>query len=866
MLNRRTFHYLLLLLIFVLGGCRSRSHIVNLQNQWSGLDPQSIPLSIRNKEYDKGNLVSNPSFEMGRYYYVDTVKLSFNLPGWKKLGEDVYWTDTQNKSGFEPDEASSGIHAIRIERNTSDETDVQGEGIISDYIRVIPGNYRLSMDVRLKNVESGLDRLGTNIYDAINIMLYFYDRNKVLIRNQAYHPANNNMIDNSFKGQPFSNFRYINEFGWGRFIARSGNFPFEEGNLPDDARYVRIFAGLKGTGMMWIDMVDFRYSPENYTFLEKIRPLFDSTLERSGYVMPQPQKTGKPEKIDLVRRDDHDKDLKPVILIPSNANASFKKIIEGFINELKRAKLYSKNENPVITRITSPVLESGRLLLNFGNTSLTNQFSDHLPLEEIINKSQAYYIRHLDVLENVIFIGSTDDQGLQHAVNTLLQLIDVPGKIYHHYDITDYPDFTLRGVIIPSGDAALKTLKGDRDLSFLMDAGFNRFILEPREDQVSSTEVFDKSRADFRKIVALKKQKGYISAGISLREMKFPLLSQLRSNNENLASEKYLEAAAKEADNTASTLAKFRAEGADIVIQFDMNLWNCMDFGTMHKSIIMLHDKPFQRFMGIRDAYWKGLENNPKLDTGMTVCLYPLFPDNRLMNQVEPEGFCYYRSLEKFSDVYSKQLWTGPVTYSTIIDDVDFARFTSESMLPVLFFDNTLTGRKEDLVMGGYSSKYPGKAATGVMFEPYGVELAPDIRTLVKNECIMNVGDLDELTLIRLATAADYLWNNTGYDPWLSTWKILLSRYGRETGEELVYFNDLYYNLLAVCLKLENEGYNPKLLKTGDEIVVQLDAHWGNLKVMLQKNVDFLDDLSDLKNHVISRFFKAKKVPESLRK
>ena len=331
MVNRKIIHFFIILFLIILAGCRSRSHIVNLQTQWSGLDPKSIPLNIREKEYEKGNLVSNPSFELGRYYNVDTLRLSFNLPGWKKVGEDVSWTNIQNALEFEPDEASIGLHAIRIERDNADETDVQGEGIISDYIKVIPGNYRLSMDVRLKHVESNLERLGSNIQDAVNIMLFFYDRNKVLIRNEAYHPAYDHLINNSFKGQPFSNFEYISELDWGRVIGRSGNFPFDEGNIPDDARYVKIFAGLKGTGLMWVDMVDFRYSSENFTFLEKVRPLFDSTLQASETLIPRPRKTEFYKRTDLIKLDDSQKELKPLFLIPSSADASVKKIIASFV-------------------------------------------------------------------------------------------------------------------------------------------------------------------------------------------------------------------------------------------------------------------------------------------------------------------------------------------------------------------------------------------------------------------------------------------------------------------------------------------------------------------------------------------------------
>ncbi len=865
--NRRIFHVILIVFLVFSGGCRSRSHIVNLQSQWSGLDPRSIPLTIREREYARGNLVINPSFEQGRYYNVDTVNLSFNLPGWKKVGEDVYWTDTQNPSGFEPDEASSGTHAIRIERTHADETDLQGEGVISDYLKVIPGNYRLSMDIRLSHVESGLGRLGTNTYDAVNIMLYFYDKNKVLIRNQAYHPAYDHEINNSFKGQPFANFRYINEYGWGRVIARSGNFPFDEGNIPDQARYVRIFAGLKGTGTMWLDMVDFRYSTENFTFLEKVKPLFDSTLERANYLLPKPQKAVDYKEMELIRMSEGGKALKPLVLIPSGADGSYKKTIAGFVGELRNRKLYTSRENPVITRVSSAVLESGRLIFSFGNTELSNQFSGHLPMEEIIDKPQAYYIRRLDAMDNVIFIGASDNEGLHHALATLLQLIDMNDSLYHHYDITDYPDFTRRGMIVPTGGAGLRGFRA-ADLDFLVSSGINEFIVEPRGDDVSSQNFARLCQPGFKMVTALKKDREYIRTGISLREQNFPVLNSLRSGgiDDFKLKKEFAEAVENEAENTAALTSRFIDDGAEMIIQSDVSIWKCLDLGSPRKSIRMLREKPFLRFMAIRDAYWKAIGENEKPDTSVVTCLFPLFSDNRLKNQMDPGEFCYEKSIEKYSALYGCELWTGPAAYSTIIDDVDLAQFRIDNPLPVKLFDNTLTAREEDVVMGGYPSRYPGKAALGALFQPYAVEMTPGIRKQLKRECILNIGAPDELTLIRLATAADYLWNNSGYDPWFSAWKTLVYRYGKETAEELVWFNDDYYNLLSVCLRLENSGYNQKLLKSGDEIVIQLDSHWGNIKVLLEKDVDFLNDLSDLKNRVLSRFYEAKRLPESGRR
>jgi hypothetical protein len=77
-------------------------------------------------------------------------------------------------------------------------------------------------------------------------------------------PFKGQKIDNSFKSLSFANYDHIKEFDWGRIIGKSHSFPFSEGDIPDDARYIRIFIGLKGTGTMWIDDVDFHYTRANF--------------------------------------------------------------------------------------------------------------------------------------------------------------------------------------------------------------------------------------------------------------------------------------------------------------------------------------------------------------------------------------------------------------------------------------------------------------------------------------------------------------------------------------------------------------------------------------------------------------------------
>ena len=116
---------------------------------WSSNDPMSMPLSVRLLEFNKGNMAPNPSFEKGRINSIDPDN-PYCIEHWEVLGTDVIWVNTTSP-GHGPDDVSHGTHAIKVSRNTASELD-EPEGVISDFIPVIPGNYRFFFDVKLKSI------------------------------------------------------------------------------------------------------------------------------------------------------------------------------------------------------------------------------------------------------------------------------------------------------------------------------------------------------------------------------------------------------------------------------------------------------------------------------------------------------------------------------------------------------------------------------------------------------------------------------------------------------------------------------------------------------------------------------------------
>ncbi len=335
---RTSFVWIFIIIFFTISllACKRKPNVVAIQASWKSTDPTAIPLLLREKELNKGNLVLNSSFEDGRYYKVDSFKNSFNLRGWKKVGENVFWTDVQNEKEFDPSEAFSGLHAIKIYRKNTNETDTQGEGILSDFIKIIPGNYTLSYQIRLDQVRSSLSRMINTLYDAVNIKVFFYDKNKILLNSSMFNPSENNFIDNSFKGFSFSGISYVDKMDWGKVIGKTANYPFNNGDLPDGTHYVKIFLGLKGKGTMWVDAVNFEYSPKNFSLLERTEPMFDSIDTPASKLIPYPHLISNysPE---ILRLTINDKNLDPIILIPPNADKGILLAAKNISNHIGEA-------------------------------------------------------------------------------------------------------------------------------------------------------------------------------------------------------------------------------------------------------------------------------------------------------------------------------------------------------------------------------------------------------------------------------------------------------------------------------------------------------------------------------------------------
>ncbi|MFC2096277.1 hypothetical protein ACFLQ3_01090, partial [Bacteroidota bacterium] len=428
--KQSSFFFTFLVVITISFSACKHEDETRFQTGWSSKDPIAIPFNVRNNEKILGNLVVNSSFETGKVYYEESNVESYDITGWKKVGQNIKWINANNGSNNASD-VYEGTHSIKVERHRADETAQLGEGIISDYIKVIPGNYFLKLFLKLENVCPNQARIGTKMYDAVNIRLQYFDKNKIEIGGEEFDAFNNKKIDNGFKSLTLSNFWHINDFSWGEVHGKTALYPFFDGDVPDETRYVKIFIGLKGTGTMWIDNVDFRYTNENFTMLERLKPYFDSSYFAYDMVYPEPKELVKRETVDYYNIDSA---LYPLIVIPENANKEIRQAArefkESLISKIKEVNDSLNLEIDIVRHIDLNKISENKFVVSIGNNKFSDLFESELPDSVLNNNKDSYYIFQLENKPNVVFVNGTNKESVNNALLTLIQLFDSNNSTY----------------------------------------------------------------------------------------------------------------------------------------------------------------------------------------------------------------------------------------------------------------------------------------------------------------------------------------------------------------------------------------------------------------------------------------------------
>ena len=850
----------LLFYVLLMNACLPKEPVIDQRNIFTALKTQSIPLKIRNNQYSKGNLVVNGSFEEGKYLLKKTDDPMANIKGWTRSALNVEWVDLESGL-FQENEVYEGLHSVKITRIKANETDEPGDGIESDFIKLIPGNYDFTYHIRLKDILPQAERLGTRIHDAVNIRLFFYDKNKVRIEGKQFYPYKEIFLDSEFKGYSFSNFSYIDSLAWGKILGRSYNYPLSEGDIPDGTQFVKLFIGLKGTGSMWVDKIDFRYSKWNFTALERMSPYFDSSFSATSMLIPTPKQVQANGTIPLFQKK-HDSYITPLILIPASANKQTILAARLVKEELmKRQERYFKGEALVGVKIfpgMTPPEKFDGLIFSIGRTSVFELWKDSLSYSSIQDKEQSYIIESLPGRSNLVFVAGRDPIGDYYGATSLVQLMDKDSNLFHSATIQDFPDITGRSYLFASWNDKEEMLEDIGSIE-----GMSRLKLNKAYVGYGQTRGRKNWFAPDRLYV-----NGVSLAGRKCSELGVMNLAIMVNPYYHFDYEMHVDSIPIDLKNQfvhsqASSMRKLKnvfqigldAGANTIMLMAD-------DFiphsGNNRKSYTLYNQSDIDKFRNLQNAHGYMINN-------IYDWLREIYPDtrfeffppwylNEFIDRSRGQAENYFADLMKDIPTDIAILWTGNTVRSLSYDMADFERYTRLIGRNPMIWDNTLYARGLEGVYGGYPAYYPGKAKLCNLFEPYDVRVPENFKNYIDGPHIyMNGSASSEIYKIKYATVADFEWNIRSYNPEFSLWKALNSLFEPQVSKLLLEFSDIYYSMIEVNSLLK-EDTDQRIVNQGKEYLENMEQIFSLLQSELSLNPKLLAELEVYKIKAETKF------------
>ena len=853
--------------ILILNACSTieKTQKTYRPSPWSTSNPLSIPYDTRLEQFEKGNLVINPSFENGSVIAGDPVN-TFILEGWEKVGQNVEWV-TQDSGLNAGGEVNGGRHGVKMVRKKAAELD-EAEGIISDFIPVIPGNYYFTYRIRLKDIVSNQYRLGVQLYDAVVIKILFFDEHQEPVNPEYLNPITGTLIDNSDKSYSFSNYWRIDDFPWGTVRGRSYNYPFSEGDIPDRTRFVRLFFGLKGTGTLWLDDIDYRYSKWNFTALERFKPFFARQLTPAEKIIPTPKSLQWVS--DVVYYDGGiSGSLLPVIVLPENpapAERTAAKILQKQIRAVLDKFISAKDHHGMKVRVLEKNLDlsdifSAKLILSIGRNRIYDEVQPDLPLQSIGDKPQGYIIKAEQVgNSHVVFLRGETPIANFNAAATAVQLFENDACIYHNATVIDYPDFLGRSYVF-------KNWKNKEELQNDLDA-LERMSLYKLNKVYFG---YNRKKKNWHQIDPLYRE-GVKAAGRIFRENGVMSLAVMVNPYSHFAMG---QSAEKLSDKLRYTWTHNSSEsfemlqdaykvgleaGADTMMLLSDDFVPYTGRNRFNYSLYAGEDK--KRFVNLQNAQ-AHLINKLKqwIDTdypGTRLEFCPPWYSNEFIDRSDGKAELYFKELIFQVPQDVAIIWTGPTIRSLSIDMADLHRYKLLIGRWPMIWDNTLYARNlETKRYGGYTTYYPGKVRMCNLFEPYDTYKPKDFQRYNHGRQMYTNGSAySEVYKLKYATVADYGWNTTAYNPELSLWKVLCRTYGPAVAEKLIRFSDAYYGVYGACLRMEIEGGQDRYITNGKRFLNDLDNFLREISQALPENHTLLKELEKFRDKQKIRFEK----------
>ncbi len=832
----------LLLVITLFHRCAEEDSPPPTGQGWSSSDFSSIPIRQRIMQADRGNLVRNPSFEFGRSIDVDSAVHSSNITAWTMMGENVTWV-FDSTSEPTADEVRSGSHSIQIHRDHAEPYDRKGAGIISDFIRVIPGNYDLSFWIRLSDIKPPRVRKGRRMSVGIDIRILFYDKNRLLLS------ENPNLGQESAgyirKSDAFSDFWYIDSLGWTSVKGRSSNNFFTKGDIPDEARYVKVYLGLRGSGTMWIDDVDLRYGRRNFTPLERTSRLVDTSLAKLELILPTPKEIKSAEPYQFHFEGSDTLPL-PIILIPLKSEKQTRAAADLLKSKIDGvfAKHFGTDSIQGIQIIAGGdpgEIGEGGLIFSLGDRSLARGMEN----------LQGYVIRTDTLNSNLIHLSGASARGDFYAAATAIQMLD--GFLFYRADIRDFPDIHERAFMVSPVTAASNTIDYIPHLTEMAGMKLNFAYLDYYRSktlwQQESTAYLDGLKAigkenrttEMLSLAQMVNPYAFLPEGAMVDSLDTDLRERWTHSGD--ASMERLKVQLHEGLKAgATTLVLCTNDHLPLSPEGNYNLYSQKD-NENYLNLQAAHLEMIRSVLSWRNG----------IDRGIGIeFLSPWYSNNELgLSRGQAERYLVDLASKLPEDL--KFLWTGPSIRSADISKVDFKRYQELSGRELVLMDNTLGSLSDlsfdTLSMNGNHMKLRSLS----LFDPFAVDFSDPFALLEGNgKMLVNAPLSSEIMKLRMATAADFMWNTGDYNPDISIYKVLVSGFGEIITTELYVFNDAYYSALASIIGLRNGMEQQRTIR---HINVQFDLMeetLHNLDRSLVDRPELLNELKQLKQSVES--------------
>lgn len=816
---RRSFIFTteIIFILSVLVSCTDEWRRTRKSEAWKSSDPLSIPYNIRMKEFKSGNLVPNPSFEDGTPRSSDTSTVQ-TIKKWEIIGKNVRYAEDKKDTL----QLKSRNRFVYVHREYSDETDTIGEGVLSEFIPVIPGNYCLKMRLKAENIRSQFQRFGNRLHDAINIRLFFYNNRREEIKPSLFYPPSGNIIDMSFRGMNFARLYAIDEMPWTEIHARSGVDPMMDGDIPDECRFVRIFIGLKGTGSLWIDDVHFSYSKLNFSAKERINKITDSAFSKTALIIPTPQFVQPKENIPLISAGFESIRYPAVILDKgtSNLNIHTQKFLAEKIEDALRPT-YPECSVIKNSSMHDGVIDNASVIFLLTSYQAIDTLEHAVILPGFSAKDQGYVITDtiIDQKRTIILAGK-DDEGLFYAASTLVRLLDPVSAVYHHAQVIDFPYFTERGFQLSPWNDILSVENDIQNLDFLTYYRFNRAyipvtVIPDNGANQSSSQII---QFGTKQLAQYAIQKETIKFGVQINpyahlefynkpsEIPDSLRKLWMHDEQGIATitEKIKPVFDQDADflmltyheflHSKNSLPGIQKLWTEEDILRHSNLYNAQTF--LIKQICEWLIKNY----GTRNIMFASPENS---DTGIGSDYGFVKNSYKEHCLIIPHDAITFRDFK----IHTQQ----DVYHNDSAPNKDRSKY--------IILDNTMS--VNSLNAGLLISKYfPGKIKLMNIFEPYEMTLSDHLSS-VSGSFYTTLVPNSEIAKIKIATLSDYLWNPKAYNPEVSLWKILTVKFGKDVSLQLIEFNDLFFKVYANILTMEKEGKEAKSLKKNTEYAIR---------------------------------------------